>query len=677
MEGQFVRQRRLAAVFAGVLILTALYVVSHYSYLLFHSLAELFSIVVACSVFVIAWNARHYLDNAYLLFIGIAFVFVGTVDTLHTLAYKGMGVFEGDAGDQATQLWIAARYMQSISLLIAPILLGRRIRPGRVLAWYSTVTALLLLAIFEWKIFPACFQEGIGLTPFKKVSEYVISVILAASIVLLLRKRRYFDRGVLRLLVASIGAAILSELAFTFYIGVYDFSNLVGHFFKIISFTLTYKAIIETGLVKPFNLLFRELKLSEEALREANEQLEAKVRERTADLSAANTALASEIVERRQAEEALRRSELKYRELVEHANSMILRMDAQGRILFFNEFAQKFFGFPEDEIIGAQAVGTIVPETESSGRDLGALVRNILFDPERHPSHEHENTRRSGERAWVAWTYKAVRGTEGRVAEIMCIGNDITARRRVEEELERSNRELQEFAFIASHDLHEPLRKVMAFGDRLNTRYGDRLGEDGRDYLQRMRKAAFRMQTLIESLLSYSRVTTKAETYSSVDLNVLMKEILSDLETSVAESGARIEVERLPVIDADSNQMRQLFQNLISNALKYHGTEAPYVKIRGRKAAPVPGGTGSGTPAGYQILVEDNGIGFEEKYLDRIFAPFQRLHGRDAYEGTGMGLAICRKIMDRHCGSLTATSTPGEGSTFIVTFPPRSVLPSP
>jgi PAS domain S-box-containing protein len=676
MEGQFVRQRRLAAVLAGLLILTALYVVSRHSYLLFHSLAELFSIVVACSVFVIAWNARHYLDNAYLLFIGIAFVFVGTVDTLHTLAYRGMGVFTGTAADLATQLWIAARYMQSIALLIAPTLLGGRIKPGRVFAGFSAVTALLLLAIFQWKIFPVCFEPGVRLTPFKKASEYIISLILAASIALLLQKRRYFDRGVLRLLVGSIGAAILSELAFTFYIGVYDFSNLVGHFFKIISFTLTYKAIIETGLVKPFNLLFRDLKLSEEALREANEQLEGKVRERTAELSAANAALASEIAERRQAEAALRRSELKYRELVEHANSMILRVDARGRILFFNEFAQNFFGFREDEIIGAQAMGTIVPETESSGRDLAALVRNILADPERHPSDEHENTRKNGERVWVAWTYKAILDTDGRVAEIMCIGNDITARRRVEEELERSNRELQEFAFIASHDLHEPLRKVMAFGDRLNSRYGDRLGEDGRDYLQRMRKAAFRMQTLIESLLSYSRVTTKAETYSAVDLNVLMKEILGDLETSIADNGVRIEVERLPVVDADSNQMRQLFQNLIANALKYHGTEAPFVRILGRKADPITGRTGSGISEGYQILVEDNGIGFDEKYLDRIFTPFQRLHGRDAYEGTGMGLAICRKIMDRHGGSLTARSTPGKGSTFIVTLPSRSVLPS-
>lgn len=677
MEGQFVRQRRLAAVVASLLILVALFVVSRFNYLLFHSLAELFSVVIACSIFVVAWNSRHFLNNGYLLLIGIAYLFVGTLDTLHMLSYKGMGVFPGDSADTPTQLWIASRYMESIALLVAPTLMTRRIDAGRVFGWFLAVTGILLFAIFPANVFPVCYVEGVGLTPFKKASEYIICLTLAAAIVLLLRQRRFFDPGVLRLLVGSIAAAIVCELAFTFYVGVYDLSNLTGHFFKIISFTLTYKAIIETGLVKPYNLLFRDLKLGEAALRAANDQLENKVRARTAELSEANAALASEVAERKQAEAALRRSELKYRELVEHANSIILRLDAQGKILFFNEFAQNFFGFREDEILGRQAVGAIVPETETSGRDLASMMRRMLSDPEVYSSNEYENMRRNGERVWVAWTNKAIRDGNGRIAEILCIGNDISARRRIEEELERSNRELQEFAFIASHDLKEPLRKVMAFGDRLHTRFGERLDEDGRDYLARMRKAAFRMQNLIESLLNYSRVTTKAETFSTVDLNVLIKEILSDLETSIAENGVRIEVERLPIIQADSNQMRQLFQNLISNALKYHGTEAPFVGIRGKKAASMPGGTGSGGPSWYQVLVEDNGIGFDEKYLDRIFAPFQRLHGRDAYEGTGMGLAICRKIMERHGGTLTANSAPGQGSTFIVTLPARSVHSAP
>ena len=248
-------------VFSWALILSGLYLTSHYDYLLFHSLAEIFSIVVACGIFMIAWNSRKFLNNNYLLFVGIGYLFVGGVDLLHTLAYKGMGVFQGYGANLATQLWIAARYIESFSLLIAPLFLGRKLRSGSVLSGYFFVLVVLLTSIFYWHIFPNCFVEGIGLTPFKKRSEYVICLILMISVVLLIRKKKEFDKVVLRLLVASIFLTIASELAFTFYISVYGISNLLGHFCKIISFYLIYKAIIQTGLTKPFDLLFRNLKV--------------------------------------------------------------------------------------------------------------------------------------------------------------------------------------------------------------------------------------------------------------------------------------------------------------------------------------------------------------------------------------------------------------------------------
>ncbi|MEJ2363068.1 MAG: MASE3 domain-containing protein [Deltaproteobacteria bacterium] len=254
-------------VFSWVLILSGLYLTSLYSYLLFHSLSEIFSVVVACGIFTIAWNSRKFLDNNYLLFIGIGYLFVGGVDLLHTMAYKGMGVFQGDTANLPTQLWIAARYIESFSLLLAPLFLGRKLRPNSVLIGYFLVVVILLTSIFYWRIFPNCFVEGVGLTSFKKRSEYIICFILVISVVLLIRKQKEFDKVVLRFLVASIFLTIAAELAFTFYISVYGISNLLGHFCKIISFYLIYKAIIETGLTKPYDLLFRDLKQSEEALR--------------------------------------------------------------------------------------------------------------------------------------------------------------------------------------------------------------------------------------------------------------------------------------------------------------------------------------------------------------------------------------------------------------------------
>lgn len=261
-------------------------------------------------------------------------------------------------------------------------------------------------------------------------------------------------------------------------------------------------------------------------------------------------------------------------------------------------------------------------------------------------------------------------GAPGEDEAILLAIEDITERTLAEEKLraysrrlEHSNRELQEFAQVASHDLQEPLRKIQAFGDLLK-RQADRLDDDGREYLESMLGAAGRMRSLINALLNLARVATRGKPFIRVDMGQVAREVLGDLETRLLEVGGRVEVGILPQIDADPTQMRQLFQNLISNALKY-GDEAtpPVVQVVGRTTS-MPGGEKMA-----EIRVQDNGIGFDEKYLDRIFAPFQRLHARRSYEGTGMGLAICRRIVERHGGSITATSQPGQGATFIITLP--------
>ncbi len=239
-------------------------------------------------------------------------------------------------------------------------------------------------------------------------------------------------------------------------------------------------------------------------------------------------------------------------------------------------------------------------------------------------------------------------------------------------ELARSNAELEQFANVASHDLQEPLRKIVTFSDRLKTKYGEALTAQGCDYLERMQNAAERMQTLINDLLTLSRIMTKAQPFVPVDLAQVVQEVLSDLEVRIEHTRGQVEVGELCTIDADPLQMRQLLQNLIGNALKFHqDVEPPRVRIYSQllKGEQQQSTGNSAIPALCQILVEDNGIGFDEKYKDRIFNPFQRLHGRSEYEGTGMGLAICRKIVERHNGSITVQSGLGQGSTFIVTLP--------
>ena len=250
------------------LVLYGFYLCSLYSYLLYHSLVEIFSIIIGCSIFILVWNSKRHLDSNYLLFLGIGYLFISLLDLAHTLAYKGMGVFPGYDADLPTQLWIAARYLQSLSLLVAPVFLHRKFNAKRAFWVYLAVTIILLAAIFAG-LFPECYVEGSGLTPFKIISEYIISAILLSAAALLFQNRRLFDVEVWRWLVFSLLLTIGAELAFTFYISVYGLSNLIGHIFKLIAFYFIYKAIVEMGLERPHRILFRNLEQSKLALEEA------------------------------------------------------------------------------------------------------------------------------------------------------------------------------------------------------------------------------------------------------------------------------------------------------------------------------------------------------------------------------------------------------------------------
>jgi light-regulated signal transduction histidine kinase (bacteriophytochrome) len=253
------------------------------------------------------------------------------------------------------------------------------------------------------------------------------------------------------------------------------------------------------------------------------------------------------------------------------------------------------------------------------------------------------------------------------LARTIALRQEIEERRRAEEkvqsaaaELQRSNNELEAFAYVASHDLQEPLRKIQAFGDRLARKDRAQISEQGAFYLERIQDAATRMRQLIEDLLVYARVTTRAQPFVPVDLNVVLAGVLTDLDEHIAQKGAQVEAQSLPIIDADPSQMRQLFQNLLANGLKFTPAgKPPRLRISTEEAP----------PGRVHLVFQDHGIGFDTRYLERIFQVFQRLHGRGEYEGTGVGLAICKKIVDRHGGMITARSQPGEGATFVVDLP--------
>ncbi len=295
---------------------------------------------------------------------------------------------------------------------------------------------------------------------------------------------------------------------------------------------------------------------------------------------------------------------------------------------------------------------------------------------------EHRLQRSSdGVYRWHLVRGAPLRDETGAIVQWVGISTDVDDKRRQAEllerlvfertsELQRSNRQLEEFASVASHDLQEPLRKIQAFSDRLQAKCGLSLGKQGKEYIDRIVSSATRMRNLINDVLLFSRISTNTQPLKPVDLEAAAREVVSDLEGLIQQTGGTVQLGQLPTIHADPPQIRQLFQNLIGNGLKFQHPDRPPVVHLSARILP-----GSEIPADeadipwYEIAIEDNGIGFEEIYLDRIFQVFQRLHGREEYGGTGMGLAICRSIVERHRGRITARSTPGQGTTFLVILP--------
>ena len=308
------RSRILAGVFY-VAVLAGLYALSLHEFLLFHTIVELSTVSVAFAIFMIVWNSRRYVQDSYLLFLGMSYLFVGGFDLLHTLAYEGMGVFPQHGSNLATQLWIGARYLESLAFLIAPLAVRRRFRANLVLLGYTLISALLLLSIFAWRVFPVCFQAGTGLTPFKNVSEYVIIGILAVSLVALRRKAAAFDARILRWVTLSIILTMVAEFMFTLYASPQGTLNTVGHLLKLASFFLVYKALIEVGLREPYSLFYRDLKRREGQLEQARDELEERIRMRTAELSQTVETLRDEVEARLGAERRIRADQEQLRDL--------------------------------------------------------------------------------------------------------------------------------------------------------------------------------------------------------------------------------------------------------------------------------------------------------------------------------------------------------------------------
>jgi hypothetical protein len=606
-------------VLAVLLVMVGLYLTRLYSYLLFHSLVEVFSIVVGCGIFMIAWNSRRLLNNNCLLFLGIGFLFTGFLDLIHTLAYRGMGVFPERKGDLAVELWVATRYMGSLSFLLAPLFIRRRIIPGLVIAGYALVAGLILGSIFYWRIFPECYIEGQGLTVFKVVSEYIICLILMAALWYFVAERSSFDKTVVALLVAALATNVASELAFTFYVDVYGTWNLIGHFLKLISFYFIYRAIVATALVKPYNLLFRELKQSEEELRAA-----VNFRERI--LSTAATA--------------------------------IFTVDAQRRITSVNEEFCTMTGFTPDELIG-KGCDTFCGHGGGDARDF------LTLDPAKPISKQHRTIRtKTGEHLTVIWNADTIVDAAGGITGGIASFVDVTALVKAREAAEAASRAKSAFLANMSHELRTPLTAVIGFAKYLEDGLGGPLNEEQKNFLTRIHEGGQHLLSLISDILDLATVEAgKLQVEAKpLQLPLEIEWSLILMREKAAAHGIALTShvsDDLPAVAGDERAVRQILLNLLNNAVKF-------TPDRGKIEV-------NAFPYGEFVAVEvvDTGIGIAPEDMDKVFGVFERGSGiRDRQiEGTGLGLPLVRGLVTALGGAITVASEVGKGSRFTFTLP--------
>lgn len=637
MREGYIALRKYGEILLVVMVLLVLYFTSLNSYLLFHSLAEIFTVVVAWGIFVLTWHSRRFLENNYLVFIGLAYLFIGSLDLAHTLAYTGMQIFPGYGTNLPAQLWIAARYMESISFLIAPLFLARKLRVNFVVSCFIVTSSLLLLSIFYWNIFPTCFIEGTGLTTFKVISEYLISSTLLASVLLLVQKRREFDVDVLRLMVASIFLTIGSELSFTLYKGPFDVYNVVGHLFKFISFYLIYRAILVTGFARPYNLLFRNLKRSEEALRESEER---------------------------------------HRSTSEFLNHVIESLRQPFCVIDAKDYTIKMANSAARQSSPGNGL-TCYALTHEFTQPCGGSVHACPLEEVRKNKKpvvvEHIHRNRNGDVRNIEIHAYPILDRKGNVIQMIEYCLDITDRKRAEDVIREQNERLREldrmksiFVSTAAHELRTPLNSILCFSEILLTKKMNR--ERHNRFLKIINEGAHGLAKLIDGLLDVSRIES-GRGYTIKKVPVELREVIlgsvNSFEAQTDKHDFEVNIPRdLALVQADKHKISQVMDNLVGNAVKFSPVGGKIMVA----AEQVDGEM--------KISVADNGMGIPKKDLPHIFDRFYRADNASTRTaaGMGLGLAIAKYVVESHGGKIWAESEVGKGSTFCFTLPLRGVM---
>lgn len=632
-----------------------------------HNLAEMFSIVVACSVFMLTWNARKFIDNHYFIFLGIAYLFVGIIDYLHAVLFESL--FSPNRHSPSIEIWFVARFLQSFALLSAPLFVSRKIRPGLVLSGFAAIsTALVALA---WTgALPDYYHPGKGMAEAKRVSDHLVAGIQILSIGALWWIRKHFDQDVFQLLVLSILFSVAAQLSANVYTDAYEYNSIFGHYLTVVSFYLLYKAIIVFGLNRPYDLLFREMKRSEEKIRIARDELDARVNERTEELRVANVRLERELTERIRMEEErgwtshlLRESENRFRTLVE--NELVGTMIVQGgRIAFRNPELERLMG-PIPEGFDFQRLGPPHPEDVPKFERFCVAVRE--GEPFRHGMELRLEVPE------VETGHRMFRWVQCRTAPIDFLGKaailinmvDITRMKDLEQIVMAREKlaSLGQLAAGIAHEIRNPLSGININISTLDLlcRRAEGMEPEEKEKLHAVvaqaKAASDKIGAVVKRIMEYSKpIPPRME---RVDVVQVVRETLSLSAASIRKREVELQQDLSTVplyCRADATLLEQAILNLITNALQAMESvdREKFLKVgvalEGQQAV---------------IRVADNGPGVPEDLLGKIFDPFYTTRK----DGHGIGLSFSHRVISKHNGRLSAGAAEGGGAVFRIELP--------
>ncbi|MFA6098344.1 MAG: MASE3 domain-containing protein [Patescibacteria group bacterium] len=598
------------------ILLLLLFATSFYSYILFHTLVEFVIALLSLAIFIVAWNARHFLENDYFLLIGIACLFTGALTIIHSFAYKGVNIINtgGDA-NLATQLWVASRFIFSFTFLTATLFIGKKIKWSLTFIIYFLVFLVLLMSIFSWHIFPDAYLAERGLTDFKIISEYVVIGAFALSLLLVYLKKDRFDKTVRQLIMWSLGFSVISEIFFINYFTVYDIFNLLGHLTYMVSIFLLYVGMVQIALMDPYRLMFRNLRNSERWQR------------RQKDFT---------------------------RTIINNSADAILAYDKELRITLWNPSMERITGIKEKDALDRQA-SELLPYLREIGEE--SKLKEPLAGKQVHTTNRPFYIPTTGKQGYFEGYYRPLTDENGKIAGGLAFIRDITKAKEIE-------RAKDEFVSLASHQLRTPLASISLSAELLLRQIAGATDERQKKYLEEIYRSSQGMSELIRTLLNVSRVELGNLPFKPEKINIidLVNALLGELTGQISRKKLVLCTDydhQMPVLNWDKNALKIIFENLLSNAIHY-------TPANGRITVSIHKKNNELTAS-----VTDTGIGIPDKDKKNIFSKSFRtsISKELTPDGNGLGLYMIKKIADHFGGRIWFSSIAGQGTTFFVSLP--------